>query len=204
MGTDPVRWAHGGGVVFNLTPGTRKYVVLYSFCAQGYPSPEGHSPWQGWCSTEREICIDDPVGARRGQRILLRRWIWMRRSIQAYAKKARNRPLQLVSPIPPTAPNGTSPLCRSGLRPEGKPVWDSGARGGQRGRRRIQTHTGRQGDRMYSFCAQTDCADGQEPYAGVVFDQKGNLYGATVDGGSSDCTSTGCGVVFKLTPKGRR
>jgi uncharacterized repeat protein (TIGR03803 family) len=57
---------------------------------------------------------------------------------------------------------------------------------------------------LYSFCAQTNCADGLYPYAGVVFDQEGNLYGTTRSGGTynNNC-GYGCGVVFKLTPKGK-
>jgi hypothetical protein len=47
---------------------------------------------------------------------------------------------------------------------------------------------------LYSFCAQSDCADGAAPRGGLVFDQKGNLYGTTSYGGRS------VGVVFKLTP----
>jgi uncharacterized repeat protein (TIGR03803 family) len=58
---------------------------------------------------------------------------------------------------------------------------------------------------LYSFCAQTGCADGYEPVAGLVFDQKGNLYGTTTGGGRSNdgCDEGTCGVVFKLTPKGK-
>jgi uncharacterized repeat protein (TIGR03803 family) len=57
---------------------------------------------------------------------------------------------------------------------------------------------------LYSFCSQTECGDGQSPYAGVVFDQKGNLYGTTRSGGASNNNCVyGCGVVFKLTPKGK-
>jgi len=57
---------------------------------------------------------------------------------------------------------------------------------------------------LYSFCAQTDCTDGNGPHAGVVFDQNGNLYGTTADGGITTCNDyVGCGVVFKLTPKGK-
>jgi uncharacterized repeat protein (TIGR03803 family) len=55
---------------------------------------------------------------------------------------------------------------------------------------------------VYSFCAQDNCADGAFPYAGLVFDQKGNLYGTTTGGGNNACYPDGCGVVFKLTPKG--
>src|SRR5215472_11287910 len=47
---------------------------------------------------------------------------------------------------------------------------------------------------LYSF---TGGADGSEPFAGVISDQSGNLYGTTFLGGSS-----GQGVVFKLDPTG--
>jgi uncharacterized repeat protein (TIGR03803 family) len=54
---------------------------------------------------------------------------------------------------------------------------------------------------LYSFRGRHD---GKAPLAGVVFDQKGNLYGTTEGGGLSngDCYD-GCGVVFKLTPAGQ-
>jgi len=41
------------------------------------------------------------------------------------------------------------------------------------------------------------------PYAGVVMDRAGNLYGALADGGSG-CGSAGCGYIFKLTNSGGR
>ncbi len=51
---------------------------------------------------------------------------------------------------------------------------------------------------LHSFCT----TDGDLPYAGVIFDQAGNLYGTTFYGGSQDCGHNGCGVVFKLSPNG--
>ena len=48
---------------------------------------------------------------------------------------------------------------------------------------------------LYRFCAQNNCTDGSNPYAGLVLDQKGNLYGTTSIGGAH-----WGGVVFKLTP----
>jgi uncharacterized repeat protein (TIGR03803 family) len=39
--------------------------------------------------------------------------------------------------------------------------------------------------------------DGASPFAGVIFDRNGNLYGTAVNGGIATC---GCGAVFKLTP----
>jgi uncharacterized repeat protein (TIGR03803 family) len=46
--------------------------------------------------------------------------------------------------------------------------------------------------------------DGQNPWANVIFDSAGNLYGTTITGGKvteNDC-GTGCGTVFKLSPSG--
>jgi uncharacterized repeat protein (TIGR03803 family) len=43
----------------------------------------------------------------------------------------------------------------------------------------------------------TGKADGGGPYAGVIRDAAGNLYGTAAYGGDPNC---GCGVVFKLTP----
>ena len=53
---------------------------------------------------------------------------------------------------------------------------------------------------LYSFCSQTNCADGATPNA-VVQGTDGNFYGTTYVGGTSTC-SGGCGTIFKITPKG--
>jgi uncharacterized repeat protein (TIGR03803 family) len=53
---------------------------------------------------------------------------------------------------------------------------------------------------LYSFCRQSGCADGASPYAGLIQDAKGNLYGTTNAGGVNNCGGYACGTVFKLTP----
>jgi uncharacterized repeat protein (TIGR03803 family) len=54
---------------------------------------------------------------------------------------------------------------------------------------------------LYSFKGETD---GDEPFAGLVQDKAGNLYGTTISGGYTGgnglCFPSGCGVVFKLKP----
>ena len=56
---------------------------------------------------------------------------------------------------------------------------------------------------LYSFCAQTDCDDGNSPWAGLVQAADGNLYGtATAFGGFDECFPSTCGTVFKITPGG--
>jgi len=47
---------------------------------------------------------------------------------------------------------------------------------------------------IYSFQGGSD---GRYPYSGLIFDQSGNLYGTTTDGGSG-----GGGTVFELSPSG--
>ena len=49
---------------------------------------------------------------------------------------------------------------------------------------------------LYSFCSRTNCTDGTEPFAGLIFDQAGNLYGTTQLGGAHNNS----GTVFQLTP----
>ena len=54
---------------------------------------------------------------------------------------------------------------------------------------------------LYAFTGQ---ADGENPYAGLLRDKQGNLYGTTGYGGDLGspqgwCGGIGCGVVFKLS-----
>jgi len=50
---------------------------------------------------------------------------------------------------------------------------------------------------LYSFCSQTNCTDGAEPFSGLV-QAGGNFYGTTVSGGAN-----GRGTVFEITPAGQ-
>lgn len=49
---------------------------------------------------------------------------------------------------------------------------------------------------LYDFCPEAGCANGDSPGGGLVTDASGNLYGATVLGGS-----VGVGTVFQLSPQ---
>lgn len=50
---------------------------------------------------------------------------------------------------------------------------------------------------LYSFCSQSNCADGAEPVSSLILDKQGNLYGTTLAGGSGTCLA-GCGRIFEL------
>jgi uncharacterized repeat protein (TIGR03803 family) len=50
---------------------------------------------------------------------------------------------------------------------------------------------------LYSFCSQSDCTDGESPYASLIQAIDGNFYGTTFYGGAN-----GIGTLFKITPSG--
>jgi uncharacterized repeat protein (TIGR03803 family) len=54
---------------------------------------------------------------------------------------------------------------------------------------------------LYAFYGGSD---GAYPYAGLILDASGNLYGTTTEGGGSGtgCQGYGCGTVFKIAPNG--
>jgi len=55
---------------------------------------------------------------------------------------------------------------------------------------------------LYSFQGGTD---GTTPAGGVVFDKHGNLYGATQQGGGSNCSPmAACGTVYQLAPPAKQ
>jgi uncharacterized repeat protein (TIGR03803 family) len=58
---------------------------------------------------------------------------------------------------------------------------------------------------LYSFCAQSNCTDGENPEGALVQGTDGNFYGTTMHGGTnsaSDCLSSSCGIIFELSPSG--
>jgi uncharacterized repeat protein (TIGR03803 family) len=50
---------------------------------------------------------------------------------------------------------------------------------------------------LYNFCSRTNCTDGDIPYAGLIRDDKGSLFGTTRYGGTKNN-----GIVFVLSSKG--
>lgn len=52
---------------------------------------------------------------------------------------------------------------------------------------------------LYTFKGKPD---GSEPWAGLIQDSAGNLYGTTIFGGQGNCQERPCGVVFKVDTNG--
>jgi uncharacterized repeat protein (TIGR03803 family) len=53
---------------------------------------------------------------------------------------------------------------------------------------------------LYNFCSQTDCTDGESPFAGLIQASDGNFYGTTENGGEYNRSG---GTVFQITPSGK-
>ena len=51
---------------------------------------------------------------------------------------------------------------------------------------------------LYSFCAQTNCADGSNSYSSLLQGTDGNFYGTTSRGGAN-----GGGTIFRVSPAGK-
>ncbi len=51
---------------------------------------------------------------------------------------------------------------------------------------------------LYSFCSQTNCADGEYPSSALVLASNGDFYGTAAFGGEH-----GGGTIFKVTPQGK-
>jgi uncharacterized repeat protein (TIGR03803 family) len=61
---------------------------------------------------------------------------------------------------------------------------------------------------LYSFCSQSNCADGSLPASNLIQGFDGNFYGMTSFGGTgfvcgnNGFQPVGCGTIFKITPQG--
>jgi uncharacterized repeat protein (TIGR03803 family) len=61
---------------------------------------------------------------------------------------------------------------------------------------------------LYSFCAKTNCRDGQVPASGLAQTANGDFYGTTNAGGANANGGCGnleerCGTVFEISPEGK-
>ena len=204
-GTTSGGGAYGGGVVFRLTP-EGKETVLYNFCARTN-CVDGGNPTAGLVIDQRgNLYGTTSLGGAYGS---------------GYCSDVQYG----CGVVFKLTPEGTETVlhsfcaqggenCTDGAGPYAGVVLDQKGNlyGTTEGGGNLQaggvafkvTPEGKE-TVLYSFCAQGGCTDGDEPDAGLVLDQKGNLYGTTVGGGieSGDCFPQGCGIVFRLTPKGK-
>jgi len=195
-GTTAIGGKNGGGTVFKLAPdGTE--TVLYSFCTD---CADGRYPASG--------LFRDSAGNLYGTAV--------------YGGVTNKVFIDGAGTVFKLAPDGTETAlhtfcsqsnCTDGANPFSNLISDSAGNlygttngGGQNGRG-VVFRIAPDGTEtvLYSFCSQYKCADGAAPFGGLIFDNAGNLYGTTYQGGHSSCyprRHSGCGTVFKLAPDG--
>lgn len=189
--------ANFGGTIFKITP-TGTLTTLYSFCAQAHCT-DGEYPRAGLVQASDGNFYGTTEGGGTSQ--------------ACYQIGCGT-----VFKITPT---GTLTTLHSfdsadGFYPFGALIQatdgnfygttDGGGTGVYNGTVFKMTPTGKL-TTLYSFCAQTSCADGANPQAGLVQATDGNFYGTTLSGGvpTGSCSNfgqLGCGTVFEITPKG--
>jgi uncharacterized repeat protein (TIGR03803 family) len=197
--------AYGGGVVFELTPGTNgtwTETVLYNFCAVS-GCADGDGPWALVFDTAGNLygvtaaggtntCVSEGCGVAfelspGGD------GTWTETVLHDFADDGKDGWAPVGGLVLDAAGNlyGTTAYGGATYKKLGTAFELSPATGG------TWTETV-----LHNFCSAPACADGGEPTAGLIFDSSGNLYGTTFLGGShlGGCGGQGCGVAFQLSP----
>jgi uncharacterized repeat protein (TIGR03803 family) len=179
----------GGGVVFKVTS-TGEQSVLYNFCTLSNCA-DGEKPYAGLILDQNgNVYGTTSRGGAYGYGTVF--------EVNSTGQEAVLYSFcQLI-------------YCTDGSYPQASLVFDKDGRlygttssGGAYGRGTVFKVTAAGEETvLHNFCPRAGCSDGRGPVAGLVFDQKGNLYGTTPSGGaySTDCNGEGCGTVFKITP----
>jgi len=195
-GTTTQNGAYNKGMVFKVDS-TGNETVLYSFCSGGPPCVDGQYPTSG--------LIQDAAGNLYGTTDNG----GANNSGAVFKIDSTGHETVLYSFCSATG-------CRDGLDPWAGLIQDAAGNlygttvlGGVNGYGTVfKVDTTGHETVLYSFCSVggANCTDGAQPYAGLIQDAAGNLYGTTLGGGNqnSACMSAygGCGTVFKVDTTG--
>jgi uncharacterized repeat protein (TIGR03803 family) len=183
--------AHGDGVVFKITPSGTP-VTLYSFCSQDN-CVDGSEPVAGLVqATDGNLYGTTVSGGANGAGTVF-----------------RMTPSGALSPLYSFCSQNN---CADGAAPSstllqatdgnfyGTTLYGGASNAGVVFK---MTPNGTLSP-LYSFCSQSNCADGANPHAGLWQGTDGNLYGTTLYGGNvnDSCETNTCGTVFKITLAG--
>jgi uncharacterized repeat protein (TIGR03803 family) len=190
----------GDGTVFEITP-IGALTTLYSFCSQGFPCPDGVEPSVGlWQDSGGDFYGTTEGGGVNEEGTMFK--ITPQGELTTLYSFCSIRSGD-------TCLDGANPAAGVVQGPNGNFYGTTGLGGsgngcfGGCGTIFEITPAGKL-TTLYSFCSQTNCADGTYPSETLTLGSDGNLYGLTPNGGSSSyCSySEGCGTIFKITPGG--
>ena len=197
---------NGYGTVFELSPSATGWTesVLYSFCNNGYPCPDGEYPASGLIFDELgNLYGTTQLGGANGQVCCwgtvfelsppaMQGGAWTESILYTFGGNTTNDgcypedklTFDAAGNLYGTASQCNGPPYAAGsvfeLTPSGGGTWNETV--------------------LYRFCANGhgSCPNGATPKAEVVFDQAGNLYGTAEYGGRGG--GLGGGAAFELSP----
>ena len=178
----------GAGAVFKITP-SGALATLYSFCAQGYPCTDGGAPEAALAQASNGYLYGTTYyGGANGDGSVF-----------------RITPSGVLTTLHSFFCPGGGSSCTDGSSPEAALVQASSGylygttfNGGEHEEGTVFSMApGGALTILYSFCSQSGCADGINPWAAVVQASNGYLYGTTGAGGANNR-----GTVFRITPSG--
>ena len=183
-GTTQYRGAFGGGTVFKVTPGGVE-TVLYSFCAQSGCADGSNPRAPLLMDTQGNLYGTTYHGGANGAGVVFKVTpVGVGTVLYSFCAQSG-------------CTDGSNPRAGLALDTNGN-LYGTTDIGGANGKGTVfklspgGTHTV-----LHSFCAQSGCADGSRPQAGLILDANGNLYGTTYSGGAK-----GRGTVFKISANG--
>ena len=183
---------HGGGAIFRMTP-SGALTTLYSFCSQS-GCPDGSSPMGLVQATDGDFYGTTHDGGSNGYGTVFKITpSGTLTTLYSFCAQANCTDGSSTLALPVQATNGD---FYGTTAAGGTNCADTGGCGTVFKITPSGTLT-----TLYSFCAQTNCADGVRPN-GLVQGTDGNFYGTTSVGGANCPDYMSCGTVFQITPSG--
>jgi len=181
-GTTVTGGAHNSGTVFKITARGKESVV-YSFGSQ---TGDGNSPWDTLVMDAKGNLYGTTTagGSANGGTVFKVTRTGKERVLYSFGTKTGDGSVPYAGVILDAQSNlyGTTNF------------------GGTQGHGTIFKLTPRGKESvLYNFCVEQNCNDGNYPYAGLIMNKLGNLYGTTIDGG----VQNNSGAVFEFTSKGK-
>jgi len=177
------------GSIFRITP-AGKLVPLYNFCRQGYPCPDGYDPYgpllQG--ADGNLYGTTSAGGAYGGGTIFRITPAGSLTTLYNFCAQAG-------------CADGQDPLGGLLQASDGNLYGTTFLGGANNSGTVFRVAPNGAFASLYSFCAQSQCADGSFPAGALIQSTDGNLYGTTEYGGGTSCylLQPGCGTIFRFT-----
>lgn len=181
---------YGYGTVFQITP-AGAYMVLHSFCSEGYPCPDGGNP----TSTLIQANDGNLYGTSGGAGTLGNAGTVFKITLGGQFTNLHTFCSQ------PGCADGAEPFGGIMQASDGNFYGTTTSGGTVQGTVYRMNASGNLST-IYDFCSQFNCTDGNDPKGTLVQAADGNLYGTTSLGGSTK-KDDGVGTVFKITLGGK-